>query len=315
MEGNIRLNRTDRNALSKAADDLSRELKQLGLPLRFKRNAEPERTAPVDGWWITLADWKGRPSVGISLDHSLGFDTPTIWTGFWSPTSRAKQIVDLNEGLPEGLRSGVTLTDESEETEWTILKHPTRRSLRRPFMEHYAKDDSYLGMYYEGGTSAFDFIRAAAFVQGVIYAVEPAARAAKPSASPARRAYLKYAKSFEVKISPLHHLLQKRFEDYLRRSGKEEIAPNLGGGDLRYRDGDDLVLCEVKPCSPDMLRFAIRTAMGQLLDYRQTAKGVRMEIVLSDRPTSRDLDLAISNGFSVAFPSGPAFHIEPPRRA
>lgn len=53
---------THRVALLAAADDLSAELKNLGLPLRFKRLATPERFQEMDGWWITIAYWKG-PSV------------------------------------------------------------------------------------------------------------------------------------------------------------------------------------------------------------------------------------------------------------
>jgi hypothetical protein len=119
---------------------------------------------------------------------------------------------------------------------------------------------------------------------------------------------------FEVKISPLHNDLQKRFEAFLKKTAATAIDPNLGGVDLRYTDSKGLILCEIKPCTADSVRFAIRTAMGQLLDYRQNSRQARLQIVLAERPRQRDLELARSNDFSVAFPSGRGFEIEWPRK-
>lgn len=123
---------------------------------------------------------------------------------------------------------------------------------------------------------------------------------------------MRYVKRFEVEISPLHHRLQKRFENFLETTGRRDIISNLGGVDLRYSDKGRTVLCEVKPSTAETSRFAIRTAMGQLLDYRQRSPNARMQIVLSKKPLRSDADLALSNGFSIAFPSRRSFHIQYP---
>ncbi len=69
----------------------------------------------------------------------------------------------------------------------------------------------------------------------------------------------------------------------LRREGYRILAtrlrpasPRAGGVgeiDVLAVDGETLVLVEVKPCETATARFAIRTALGQLLDYRQSASG------------------------------------------
>jgi hypothetical protein len=307
--------RSQKVALAAAADSLSRELKSLGLPLRYKRKKNFERIREIDGWWISVADWDGRPSVGICIDSGLGLDEETMWTGFWLPIARRQEIVDLNDRLPDELQSGTELSENkfSRGRRWKLLRRPSERSLHRPFIEHYTDSESYIGIYQKNALGGFDIVRAAAFVQGVIRSVDPSTKTAKKSASPARLAYIKYAKRFEVRITPLHHRLQERFARFLRASRKKDIEQNLGGVDLRYRVSDGLILCEVKPCTPETVRFAVRAAMGQLLDYRQSFAGAAMQIVLSKKPASRELDLALSNNFSVAFPSDRSFHIEWPK--
>jgi hypothetical protein len=68
------------------------------------------------------------------------------------------------------------------------------------------------------------------------------------------------------------------------------------------------VLVEVKPTEPATVRFAIRAAMGQLLDYRQRTSGHHtLLIVIDDKPTGEDAQLALSNGFGLVWRSGPSF--------
>src|SRR5207253_2592595 len=90
---------------------------------------------------------------------------------------------------------------------------------------------------------------------------------------------------------------------------KVEPIPNQECVDVRFhapRRG--LVLAEVKPCEPDTARYAIRVAMGQLFDYQQrVGNRPALLIVLQRRPDDEDLDLATSNGFSVAYQVGGSF--------
>lgn len=68
------------------------------------------------------------------------------------------------------------------------------------------------------------------------------------------------------------------------------------------------VLVEIKPSDPSTVRFAVRTAMGQLLEYRQrTSDGHSLLIVLDDEPGPEDAELALTNGFAVAWRSGTSF--------
>ncbi|WP_136646470.1 hypothetical protein [Tabrizicola sp. YIM 78059] len=123
--------------------------------------------------------------------------------------------------------------------------------------------------------------------------------------------YVRYVQTYEACITPRHSELQGRFERFLSCKGATELRPNLASVDLRYSDSArGQVLAEIKPCETESSRYAIRTAMGQLLDYRQRANGdVSLLIVVEVKPSDEDLALATSNGFGIAFPSKDAFKI------
>jgi hypothetical protein len=81
--------------------------------------------------------------------------------------------------------------------------------------------------------------------------------------------YVRYVKEYEININPSHDLLQRNFEAFLASRGVTDLHPNLANVDLRYRDPANVfVLAEIKPCDSQCIRFAIRTAIGQLLDYK-----------------------------------------------
>jgi hypothetical protein len=137
------------------------------------------------------------------------------------------------------------------------------------------------------------------------------AQSDRNSPSAASDPYIRYVAAFEARISPRHHELQTKFENFLRAGGIVEIRPNIARVDLRFRDPrHGRVLAEVKPCDQDNLRYAIRAAIGQLLDYRQHERGVvSLLIVLEKRPNNLDRLLATTNGFAVAYPVGQSFKI------
>lgn len=134
------------------------------------------------------------------------------------------------------------------------------------------------------------------------------------SAAPAQSPYVRWLTKQEIEISPRHHQLQSRFKAYISRHGSD-LAENRRGVDLQYVcPSRGFVLVEVKPCEEDTARFAIRTALGQLLDYRQSASGAPgLLIVLEIKPTEeRDIQLALSNNVAIAWPKGKGFTLRWP---
>jgi hypothetical protein len=65
-------------------------------------------------------------------------------------------------------------------------------------------------------------------------------------------------------------------------------------------------MVEVKPTDAASLRFAIRTAIGQLLDYRQHQQwtGQQLIVVETEVTNADDLRLAFDSGFGLAWPEG-----------
>lgn len=130
--------------------------------------------------------------------------------------------------------------------------------------------------------------------------------------------YARYVRENEIKVSPQHNTLQKRFEKFLEANVKQNgintdsaLESDVGGVDLRFRHAArGLVLVEVKPCVHKNARYAIRIATGQLLDYRQkTPQASSLLIVVGVKPTNNDRLLATMNGFGIAYPSKNRFEI------
>lgn len=118
------------------------------------------------------------------------------------------------------------------------------------------------------------------------------------------RAYSRYVSKFEVAVSPRHHLLQKRFLTFLRTHHPTVTFPPAFRDDLRYEvKGAPQVMVEIKPADPANVRFAIRTAIGQLLDYQQHQQwtGRRLIVVGAEVTRADDLALALDNGFGLAW--------------
>ena len=135
-------------------------------------------------------------------------------------------------------------------------------------------------------------------------------KSGRMTAGAASNSYLRYVETHEITISPGHDALQKRFERFIGQKATG-LRPNENSVDLRYQDltkGE--VLVEIKPCERANVRFAIRTAMGQLLDYGQhSSKPVSLLIVVETKPQAMDRTLATSNGFGIAYPANGSFEV------
>lgn len=121
------------------------------------------------------------------------------------------------------------------------------------------------------------------------------------------RAYSRYVSEHEVEVSPLHDRLQKRFVAYLNRAHEGVTLLDCHRDDLRYAiGGADPVMAEIKPADASSVRYAIRTAIGQLLDYRQHAGWRDRQIIVVGAAVlnADDMALALDNGFGLAWPEG-----------
>ena len=128
----------------------------------------------------------------------------------------------------------------------------------------------------------------------------PGGRAGAASA----KGYSRYVSKFEVAITPRHHLLQKRFTKFLQKRHPTVVFSATFRDDLRYAvKGAPQVMVEIKPADPASVRFAIRTAIGQLLDYKQQQEWTGRRLIVVGAPVTRsdDLALALDNGFGLAW--------------
>lgn len=135
------------------------------------------------------------------------------------------------------------------------------------------------------------------------------------SASAATDPVVRYMQEYELVVSPLHHRLQEDFAAHLRKRRIRSIEADLDRVDLRYDEcSRGTVFVEVKPTEPTTVRFAVRTAMGQLLDYRhRSGRTPAMLIVVDNEPSVEDSDLALSNGFGLAWRSSGGFSFAWPK--
>jgi len=123
--------------------------------------------------------------------------------------------------------------------------------------------------------------------------------------SPAKEEFLYWVMG-ERHIYLEHHFLQRQFLDFLRATGKERIEPDESYIDVQYRDRGEHFIVEVKPTSKVETRFAIRNAVGQLLEHRfRQDTRAKLEIVLGSKPKSRDVEFAQSLDIELTYYGGP----------
>ncbi|HPX44104.1 MAG: hypothetical protein ACOXZU_08025 [Bacteroidales bacterium] len=95
-------------------------------------------------------------------------------------------------------------------------------------------------------------------------------------------------------IEPLHAKLQAKFVKYLSDNGIE-FEENSNFIDVQYRKDGRICFCELKPTENIKTKYAIRIAVGQLLEYQYfNDKEANLEIVLSTRPTIDDVNFVNS---------------------
>ena len=133
------------------------------------------------------------------------------------------------------------------------------------------------------------------------------------SNSAADSAYIKYLERQEIRIDPRHKKLQRSFAAFLTRSiDCKEVVQDQNYVDISYVAAKRRVICEVKPSDKGGGRYEVRSAVGQLLEYRyRQIKSAEMMIVLGARPAREVVAFAAHCGINLAWPTARGeFHIE-----
>lgn len=138
---------------------------------------------------------------------------------------------------------------------------------------------------------------------------------ARNSGSAARQAYRRYVQGYEALVHPRHNNLQRQAMEWLKSQGATVVVSDRHGVDFRFTDGSGAdALAEVKPTEPGTIRFAIRTALGQLFDYRQREHHSGKLLIVVEHPVTSadDLALAFDNGVGLAWPTKHGFELRWP---
>jgi hypothetical protein len=117
-------------------------------------------------------------------------------------------------------------------------------------------------------------------------------------------------------IRPLHRELSNKFVRWLHKTGRKVLGQERERIDVEFQDGAHLCRAELKICYGMTPRFAVREALGQLLEYNyygRRSPADRWIIVLDMPPTPTDVafvrTLTKKKGLplSLCWPSGNAF--------
>lgn len=131
------------------------------------------------------------------------------------------------------------------------------------------------------------------------------------SAAAAQKPYVRYLKEMAVSINAFHGQLENEFCKYLVSKGAAKIERNLNGMDVCFVDPQrGSIIAELKPAVEGETRFAIRIAVGQVLEYRHfKRRNSHPMIVLGSKPSRKELEFVISLGISCGWKAGDTFTI------
>jgi len=102
-------------------------------------------------------------------------------------------------------------------------------------------------------------------------------------------------------IEPLHAKLQARFVEYLSKI-KVEYEENKDYIDVQYNLDNENYFCEIKPTQNVDSKYAIRIAVGQLLEYQYLNNSdAKLEIVLSSKPREKEIEFVKSLNMKLTY--------------
>lgn len=102
-------------------------------------------------------------------------------------------------------------------------------------------------------------------------------------------------------VEPLHNELQTKFINYLSQKGYIAV-PDTNSVDVQYIKNGKNVLVEIKPTKNIKTKYAIRIAVGQILEYQYiNDKSAELEIVIGNKPKTNEKDFVLSLGINLTF--------------
>ncbi|UOG91477.1 MAG: hypothetical protein L3K52_14935 [Candidatus Thiothrix sulfatifontis] len=108
-------------------------------------------------------------------------------------------------------------------------------------------------------------------------------------------------------INPLHSILQARFIYFLK---EKNIVPTEDDNyiDVQYRKNGRLFFSEIKPTDNIETKYAIRSAIGQILEYNFEHKNkANLEIVIGSKPKRREVEFVNSLNIILTYWNGNTF--------
>lgn len=137
----------------------------------------------------------------------------------------------------------------------------------------------------------------------------PKQRREKYSAAAAMTPYEKYLEARIIRVDPAHGKLEQKFHAFLQNEGMIKLTKNINGIDVAFRcpeRGD--FIAELKPTKDGETRFAVRIAVGQILEYRHFYRPkAKPLIVLGSAPTTGDLSFLKTLGIACGWLSNDKF--------
>ena len=102
-------------------------------------------------------------------------------------------------------------------------------------------------------------------------------------------------------VNPHHSILQAKFVKFLKEKGINPIE-DKGYIDVQYSSRKIFHISEIKPTETVETKYAIRAAIGQLLEYRFTEKkNAILEIVLGSEPKKKEIKFVKSIDMTITY--------------
>jgi hypothetical protein len=130
------------------------------------------------------------------------------------------------------------------------------------------------------------------------------------SNAPTKRGFRVKRINSEYEVFPHHDKLQGAFIRWMgREHPRVEVTPNWRFVDVRLgHSASKVSFVEVKPCDRTDVRYAVREAIGQLLEYRHRLDPTaRLVVVLGAEPEHESLTLLKSLGIGALWKNGHRF--------